>query len=96
MDGIAGNATLSKLYSSGAVPATVPYEQYKTVRPGDQGDSVVQVQDCLVEFGYLELEQVTGIYDDTTTQAVRNFQAAWKLTVDGIAGPETLKILFGF
>ena len=96
VDGIAGNATLSKLYSSGAVPATVPYEQYETVRPGDQGDSVVQVQDCLVEFGYLELEQVTGIYDDTTTQAVRNFQAAWKLTVDGIAGPETLKILFGF
>ena len=96
VDGIAGNVTLSKLYSSSAVPATVPYEQYETVRPGDQGDSVVQVQDCLVEFGYLELEQVTGIYDDTTTQAVRNFQAAWKLTVDGIAGPETLKILFGF
>ena len=96
VDGIAGNATLSKMYSSSAVSATVPYEQYQSVRPGDVGDAVVQVQDCLVEFGYLELDQVTGTYDDATTQAVKNFQAAWKLTVDGIAGPETQKILFGF
>ena len=96
VDGIAGNATLSKMYSSSAVSATVPYEQYQSVRPGDVGDAVVQVQDCLVEFGYLELEQVTGVYDEATTQAVKNFQAAWKLTVDGIAGTETMKILFGF
>ena len=96
VDGVAGNVTLSKLYSSSAIAATTPYEQYQTVRPGDVGDAVVQVQDCLVEFGYLELDQVTGTYDDATTQAVKNFQAAWKLTVDGIAGPETQKILFGF
>jgi peptidoglycan hydrolase-like protein with peptidoglycan-binding domain len=96
VDGIAGNATLSKLYSSGAVAATTPYEQYTTVRPGDVGDSVAQVQDCLVEFGYLELENVNGVYDDVTTQAVKNFQAAWNLTVDGVAGAETQKILFGF
>ena len=96
VDGVAGNVTLSKLYSSTAVAATTPYEQYETVRPGDVGDAVVQVQDCLVEFGYLELEDVTGVYDEKTTQAVKNFQAAWKLTVDGLAGAETLKILFGF
>ena len=96
VDGVAGNVTLSKMYSSSAVAATTPYEQYTTVRPGDVGDSVAQVQDCLVEFGYLELENVNGVYDDLTTQAVKNFQAAWNLTVDGVAGAETQKILFGF
>ena len=94
VDGIAGNATLSKLYSSSAVPATAPGDLYETIRPGDAGETVVEIQDCLVQFGYLDV--VNGIYDDATTAAVKNFQKANNLKEDGICGPETLKVLFGY
>ena len=94
VDGIAGNATLSRMYSSSAKAASSPSEQYETVRPGEAGDVVVQIQDCLMQFGYLEA--ITGVYDDTTEKAVRAFQTANSLKVDGICGPETLKVLFGY
>ena len=67
---------------------------YETVRPGDKGDVVVQIQDCLVQFGYMSV--VNGIYDDTTTAAVKEFQKEHKLKVDGICGSETLGVLFGY
>ena len=94
VDGIAGNATLSRLYSSAAVPAREAGDMYSTVRPGEKGDVVVQIQDCLVQFGYLEV--INGIYDDTTTAAVREFQKAHNLKVDGICGSQTLSVLFGY
>ena len=93
VDGVAGNATLSRLYSSSAKAATSPSE-YPTVRPGEAGENVVEVQECLVEFGYLEV--VNGLYDDLTVAAVKAFQQAHNLKVDGICGHETLKILFGY
>ena len=54
----------------------------------------MEVQECLVEFGYLEV--VNGLYDELTVEAVKNFQTAHNLKVDGICGNETLKILFGY
>ena len=94
VDGVAGNTTLSKMYSSSAKAATSPSDQYDTVRPGEAGEVVVEIQDCLVQFGYMEV--VNGIYDDVTEAAVRAFQQAHNLKVDGICGDETLKILFGY
>ena len=44
--------------------------------------------------GYLE--SITGVYDDETTQAVKQFQQANGLTADGVAGSKTLVILFGY
>ena len=94
VDGIAGNATLSRMYSSSAIPAKEAGDMYETVRPGDKGDVVVQIQDCLVQFGYLST--ITGVYDDATTAAVKEFQKAHNLKVDGICGSETLSVLFGY
>ena len=94
VDGIAGNATLSRMYSSSAIPAREAGDMYETVRPGQAGDVVVQIQDCLMQFGYLD--SVNGIYDDATTTAVKAFQKANNLKVDGICGSETLKVLFGY
>ena len=94
VDGVAGSATLAKLYSSDALSATAANVQYDTVRPGDKGDIVVQIQDCLIQMGFME--EITGVYDDTTTNAVREFQKANGLTADGIAGSKTLVILFGY
>ena len=100
VDGIAGNATLSKMYSSSAVPATAAGDLYETVRPGDQGEVVVQIQDVLVSYGYLAPGQITGVYDAATEAAVRAFQEAnrakYNLKVDGICGSQTLSVLFGY
>ena len=94
VDDIAGNATLTKLYSSSAIPAAEAGDLYETVRPGDSGETVVEIQECLVDYGYLSA--VTGSYDETTEAAVKAFQSANGLKVDGICGSETLKVLFGY
>ena len=96
VDGVAGNETLTKLYSSSAVPAREAKDMYETVRENDKGDVVIQIQDCLVQFGYLPSGYMTGTYDSTTTAAVKEFQKAHNLTPDGVCGHETLKILFGY
>ena len=94
VDGIAGKNTLNRLYSSDAIPATQAGDQYDTVYPGATGAVVVEIQECLVDYGVLDA--VTGNYDDNTTAAVKAFQAANGLKQDGICGSETLKVLFGY
>ena len=94
VDGVAGNATLTKLYSSSAIPAAEAGDLYETVRPGDSGETVVEIQECLVDYGYLSA--VTGTYDETTEAAVKSFQSANGLKVDGICGSQTLSVLFGY
>ena len=94
VDGVAGTKTLSKMYSSDAVAATAANVNYGTVSAGMSGEEVVEVQDCLVQMGYLD--EVTGVYDDETVAAVKAFQSANGLTPDGKCGEKTLLILFGY
>ena len=56
---------------------------------GSTGQEVRNIQQRLKEWGYYHGE-VDGIYGYLTYSAVRDFQAKHGLTVDGIAGPETL------
>ena len=65
-----------------------------TTRPGDKGELVVEIQDCLKQMGYLD--DINGEYDKTTTEAIRQFQKDNGLTADGVAGEKTLQILFGY
>ena len=94
VDGVAGSGTLARLYSSEALPATAASVDYDTARPGDRGEMVVEIQDCLVQLGYLD--RITGTYDDETVEAVKAFQRKNGLTADGVAGERTLVILFGY
>ena len=55
---------------------------------------VVEIQDCLVQLGYLD--RITGTYDDETVEAVKAFQRKNGLAADGVAGDRTLVILFGY
>ncbi len=96
VDGVAGNQTLSRLYSSAAIPAAAAGDLYDTVRPGATGEVVVQIQDCLVQQGYLAPENISGAYDKTTSDAVEVYQSAHGLKVDGICGSQTLSVLFGY
>lgn len=52
------------------------------------GQDVAQVQQMLQVLGYYR-RGVDGIYGSRTRAAVRSFQAAAQLTVDGIVGPVT-------
>ena len=94
VDGVAGSATLGRLYSSDAVPASAADVSYDTIGPGSKGDDVLQVQDCLIDLGYLQ--RTTGSYDEATIEAVKAFQRDHGLTADGLAGKKTLELLFGY
>ena len=94
VDGVAGSVTLGKMYSSDAVAATAASVSYETAQSGATGDLVVQIQDCLVQMGYLD--DITGVYDEATVAAVKAFQSANGLKVDGKCGELTLQVLFGY
>ena len=61
-------------------------------RNGSGGEEVRKIQQRLSELG-LYNGSVDGIYGSGTEKAVRAFQKQKGLTVDGIAGPATLKAL---
>lgn len=58
---------------------------------GSRGESVTAVQQKLANIGIPAGEQ--GVFDEATQEAVRQFQQAKGLTVDGIVGQQTLAAL---
>ena len=64
-----------------------------TLRLGSQGESVKELQSLLALLGYYD-GPVTGLYQEDTERAVRNFQRAAGITPDGIVGPTTWSQLF--
>lgn len=56
---------------------------------GSRGDEVTEIQTKLKRWGYYT-GNIDGIYGSQTQEAVRKFQEKNGLTVDGIAGSETL------
>ena len=109
-DGVAGKNTYEKLFNAAAVPYTVaetatPAEipqataktestVWKTLRSGDSGTEVKQLQENLIQLGYLS-GKPDGKYGKDTVDAVKAFQKANNLTADGTAGAATLKTLYG-
>ena len=87
VDGKAGQATQRALYGTSGSAS------YNTLRPGDEGSAVTNMQYTLYELGYYD-GQVDGIYSTLTIDAVRAFQKNNGLKVDVIAGEETLKKLY--
>lgn len=59
---------------------------------GSRGNEVTQIQTKLKRWGYYS-GNVDGIYGTQTLNAVKYFQRKNGLTVDGIAGPATLKAM---
>lgn len=67
---------------------------YKTLRLGSTGTEVKAMVTELKTQGYYS-GSITSSYTSAVQTAVKNFQRANGLTVDGIAGPNTLHKLFG-
>ena len=59
---------------------------------GSRGEEVKQIQEKLKRWGYYN-GNVDGIFGSQTLEAVKYFQRKNGLTVDGIAGPATLKAM---
>ena len=53
----------------------------------------MELQQALIDLGFLK-GSADGIFGNKTENAVRSFQRANKLTVDGLAGKKTQSILF--
>ena len=64
------------------------------VREGSRGAPVRRVQSLLIDQGYLTGE-ADGVCGPHTVAAIRKFQAANGLTVDGICGNGTYQVLSG-
>lgn len=63
----------------------------KTLRTGATGDEVVTLQNLLNEWEYTCPQ--TGVFDETTERAVRDFQQDQGLSADGIVGKRTWETL---
>lgn len=94
VDGIAGARTLRKLSSPSAVGAEAVQEARGALSYGMKGSDVKALQERLKALGYYE-DVCSGNYLKNTQAAVRWYQERNGLTVDGIAGPATLKSIHG-
>ena len=103
-DGVAGSGTYEVLFSVKALPYSIPETPaptagksetvWQTLRSGTTGNDVKQLQENLIQLGYMS-GQPDGTYGTKTVEAVKAFQKANNLTADGTAGPATLKLLYG-
>ena len=83
VDGLVGNNTWKTLL-------TLP--QYPLLREGNRGAYVRFLQQ-LLESKLYPLGNIDGIFGSQTLNAVRSFQSANNLAVDGIVGPNTWAVL---
>ena len=63
---------------------------------GCEGEDVRQLQKALLAKGYKQVRTADGVFGQWTYDAVRAFQKDHGLSVDGIAGKNTLRALYGY
>ena len=87
---------LSILFISSIIIGISIYQKESTAETlskyGSRGTEVTQIQTKLKRWGYYS-GSIDGIYGTQTVNAVKYFQRKNGLTVDGIAGPATLRAM---
>ena len=101
-DGVAGSGTYRVLFSDSARPApssptpaptaTPDPSTFTNLKKGSTGEAVQRLQAALANLGYTV--NTDGSYTNATVTAVKQFQQSNGLSVDGIAGPNTQKVLY--
>ena len=70
-----------------------PVNVYAAIKRGSKGTNVKMVQSTLKDLGYFTYSRNTGYYGKITEKAVKSFQKANGLKVDGIVGKNTISRL---
>ena len=76
-------------FTSAQRSASVSSSDSTYLKEGTSGAVVKDVQTKLKELGFYS-GSITGNVGDKTKQAIKDFQAKYGLTVDGVAGPQTI------
>lgn len=76
------------------VPTITPNNRYTKIVFGDKGNNVKKLQNALIDLGFMPKGSADGSYGYQTYNAVKAFQKANGLSVDGVAGPATLTNLY--
>ncbi len=64
------------------------------LRKHDASSDVMELQKRLIELGYLEIDEPTDYYGSSTEYAITLFQRQHGLEADGVAGAQTLSLLY--
>ena len=72
---------------------SLSYDPEGTLRSGSSGTDVRNLQQRLVDMGLLEHRFMDGTYGLFTEKAVTEFQKKAGLTADGVAWPQTIRLL---
>lgn len=95
VDGIVGTSTRKAIWgnlgSNQAKPVTNVHKS-SPLKTGSRGKEVKELQLILTAHGY-NTKGIDGVFGPNTAQAVRQFQKAQGLVVDGIVGTSTKKAL---
>lgn len=90
-------AATGLVLTSTATPAFADecYSWPRTLRPGNTGGDVAELQVRVAGWaGYGVNLGIDGSFGPQTTEAVKNFQRAYGLTADGVAGPNTFSKIY--
>lgn len=86
--------TVVVLSNGSKAGATVTTSNSNVVKFGDTGNAVKEIQNLLIGAGYeLTKYGADGDFGNETLEAVKSFQNAYGITVDGIVGEKTLTAL---
>lgn len=75
-------------------PTDEPQVTPEPLKKGDRGEKVLDLQEVLMDLGYLSLEEPTDYFGSGTEYALELFQRQHGLEQDGVAGTQTQAILF--
>lgn len=69
------------------------YRRVPVFRLGDRGTVVAEIRAKLAQLGLLDAAPATDEFDQAMDRAIRGFQQARGLRIDGVVGPETYRCL---
>ena len=78
---------------SGEIIVVIP-ANYRLLSRDSEGSDVTELQEALYLLGYLEEEDITGVFDPATQTAVITFQYEHSLDVTGIVNQDTWDSIF--
>lgn len=92
---IAASALTVTVATAGTASADSCYTWNRTLKQGASGADVTQLQIRVAGYpGYGNVLAIDGSYGPATAAAVKRFQAAYGLSADGVAGPQTFSKIY--